>query len=236
MDRRPGDTHPVRGSAAAVATVPSGTQPAPQPSNASRRRRTDRLRRWALRVPWPAVGLAFAGGLGLDAAFAPLQWWPVAVPATAAIVLAVRGRSWRAGLLIGFAAGLGEFLPLLSWLHVVTPAAWIALALISSVYVAALGGALAVVVGKVPGWPAWGCLPVGRRRTRAGPMATGRLLLGPAGVQPAEHAVHPLRRARRCAPRHVRRRVGGRIPRGRSVGAGSQRGPCGVHVDRRSLG
>jgi hypothetical protein len=142
VDRRAGDTQPVRGPAAAVATVPSGTQPAPQPPTAPRRRRigrlrhtdrlrrTGRLRRWGQRVPWPAVGLAFAGGLGLDAAFAPLQWWPAAVPATAAIVLAVRGRSWRAGLLIGFAAGLGEFLPLLSWLHVVTPAAWIALALI----------------------------------------------------------------------------------------------------------
>ncbi|MDQ1493593.1 MAG: apolipoprotein N-acyltransferase [Actinomycetota bacterium] len=131
-------------------------------------------------MPWPAVGLAFAGGLGLDAAFAPLQWWPAAVPATAAIVLAVRGRSWRAGLLIGFAAGLGEFLPLLSWLHVVTPAAWIALALISSVYVAALGGALAVVVGKVPGWPAWvACLWVGeelvRDRWPLGGFSWGRL-------------------------------------------------------------
>ncbi len=180
MDRRPGDTHEVRGPVAAVATVPSTTQPAPLPSNPPQRGLRGRLRRLAQRVPWPAVGLAFAGGLGLDAAFAPLQWWPVAVPATAAIVLAVRGRSWQAGLLIGFAAGLGEFLPLVSWLHVVTPAAWIALAVISSVYVAALGCALAVVVGKVPGWPVWvACLWVGeelvRDRWPLGGFSWGRL-------------------------------------------------------------
>jgi apolipoprotein N-acyltransferase len=180
VDRQAGDTHDVRGPVAAVATAPSTSHHAPPPSDAHNPRLTGRLRRWARRAPWRAVGLAFAGGLGLDAAFAPIQWWPIAVPATAAIVLAVRGRSWRAGLLIGFAAGMGEFLPLLSWLHVVTPAAWIALALISSMYVAALGGGLAVVVGTVPGWPVWAaCLWVGeelvRDRWPLGGFSWGRL-------------------------------------------------------------
>lgn len=126
------------------------------------------------------IGLALVGGLGLDAAFAPLAWWPLAVPATAAIVLAARGQSWRGGLLIGFVAGVGEFVPLLTWLHVVTPLAWIALALIEAVYLAVLGAALSQVVGALPGWPVWvACLWVGeelvRDRWPLGGFAWGRL-------------------------------------------------------------
>lgn len=126
------------------------------------------------------IGLGLVGGLGLDAAFAPLAWWPIAVPATAAILLAVRGQSWRGGLLIGFVAGLGEFVPLLFWLHVVTPLAWIALALIEAVYLAGLGAALSLVVDRLPGWPLWAaCLWVGeelvRDRWPLGGFAWGRL-------------------------------------------------------------
>jgi apolipoprotein N-acyltransferase len=126
------------------------------------------------------IGLALVGGLGLDAAFAPLAWWPIAVPATAAILLAARGQSWRGGLLIGFVAGVGEFVPLLMWLHVVTPLAWIALALIEALYLAVLGAALSLVVGRLPGWPVWAaCLWVGeelvRDRWPLGGFAWGRL-------------------------------------------------------------
>jgi apolipoprotein N-acyltransferase len=129
---------------------------------------------------WRAVGLAFVGGLGLSAAFAPLAWWPVAVPATAAILVAARGQSWRGGLLIGFAAGLGEFLPLVAWLHVVTPAAWIAVSLVESLYLALLGSGLAMVVGRLAGWPIWAaCLWVTeelvRDRWPFGGFAWGRL-------------------------------------------------------------
>jgi apolipoprotein N-acyltransferase len=102
------------------------------------------------------------------------------VPATAAILLAAKGQSWRGGLAIGFAAGLGEFVPLLAWLHVVTPLAWIALALIEAVYLAALGSGLAMVVGRLPGWPLWtACMWVGeelvRDRWPLGGFAWGRL-------------------------------------------------------------
>jgi apolipoprotein N-acyltransferase len=132
------------------------------------------------RARWLPIGLALVGGLGLDSAFAPLAWWPMAVPATAAIVLAARRQSWRGGLLVGFAAGLGEFVPLLAWLHVVTPLAWIALALVEAVYLALLGGALAIVVDRLPGWPVWvACLWVAeelvRDRWPLGGFAWGRL-------------------------------------------------------------
>ena len=155
-------------------------------SDRARRRAlvSDRARRRApsfgARARWLPIGLALVGGLGLDSAFAPLAWWPMAVPATAAIVLAARRQSWRGGLLVGFAAGLGEFVPLLAWLHVVTPLAWIALALVEAVYLALLGGALAIVVDRLPGWPVWvACLWVAeelvRDRWPLGGFAWGRL-------------------------------------------------------------
>jgi apolipoprotein N-acyltransferase len=129
---------------------------------------------------WSVVGLAFLGGLGLDSAFAPLSWWPLAVPACALIVVTTRGQSWRGGLLVGFAAGLGEFLPLVFWLHVVTPAAWIAVAVAMAAYLAVLGCGLAMVVGRVPGWPVWSaCLWAGEELVRDhwpfGGFAWGRL-------------------------------------------------------------
>ena len=129
---------------------------------------------------WIAIGLAFAGGLALDAAFQPLAWWPLAVPATAAILIAVKGQTWRSGLAIGFAAGLGEFIPLLAWLHVVTPLAWIALAIVMAGYVAMLGCGLTMVVQRLPGWPVWtACLWVAdelvRDRWPLGGFSWGRL-------------------------------------------------------------
>jgi apolipoprotein N-acyltransferase len=132
---------------------------------APRRSTTSGAARWWVR--WLPVGLAFAGGVALYASFAPLAWWPLAVVGTAAILLAARGQSWRGGLAIGFAAGLGEFVPLIAWLHVVTPLAWIALALIEAVYLAVLGCGLAMVVGRLPGWPLWtACLWVGEELVR----------------------------------------------------------------------
>jgi apolipoprotein N-acyltransferase len=140
-------------------------------------RRNDRP---AVLSRWVAIGLAFVGGLALDAAFAPLAWWPIAVPATAAILIAVKGQTWRAGLAIGFAAGLGEFVPLLAWLHVVTPLAWVALAIVMAAYVAVLGCGLAMVVQRLPGWPLWtACLWVAeelvRDRWPLGGFSWGRL-------------------------------------------------------------
>jgi apolipoprotein N-acyltransferase len=116
---------------------------------------------------WTAIGLAIAGGLALDAAFAPIAWWPAAVPGTALIVLATRGRGLRRALVIGFAAGLAEFIPLFAWLHVVTPLAWIALAVVEALYLALLGGALSLVVSRLPAWPVWvGCLWVSEELVR----------------------------------------------------------------------
>lgn len=82
-------------------------------------------------------------------------------------MLATRGRRRRDGLAIGFAFGLGEFVPLLAWLHVVTPLAWIVLAVVEAGYLAVLGAGLSVVVGRLPAWPVWaGFLWVGEESVR----------------------------------------------------------------------
>ncbi len=166
MQRRIGEVPRLADDAAmAGAPTAAGGGPVPGPAALSR---------------WVALVLAFVGGLALDAAFAPLAWWPIAVPATAAILVAVKGQTWRAGLAIGFAAGLGEFVPLLLWLHVVTPLAWVALAIVMAAYIAVLGCGLAMVVQRLPGWPVWtACLWVTeelvRDRWPLGGFSWGRL-------------------------------------------------------------
>ena len=58
----------------------------------------------------------------------------------------------------GLVGGLGFFLPLLSWLQVVGPDAWIGLSLLQAVFWLLLGAGLALVA-HLPWWPLWaaGC-------------------------------------------------------------------------------
>lgn len=112
------------------------------------------------------LALAAAAGLCLLAAFPPLSWWPLAVVGVAALTLAVRdARPWH-GALLGAVAGLALFVPLLSWLSVVGPDAWLLLAASQTVFLAGLGTALAVC-SRQRLWPLWvGCLWVGQELVR----------------------------------------------------------------------
>lgn len=171
--------------ASGVPTLNRGDTGAPDHAAPRRRRRAPRV---GLRqLPWRPAGLGALGGLALYAAFPPIGWWPIAIPAVTAITLACRGRSWRGGMLVGLAAGLAEFVPLIFWLHVVTPLAWIVLAIAQSLYLAALGGGLALVAGRLPAWQVWtACMWVGeeliRSRWPLGGFGWGRLAFSQANT------------------------------------------------------
>ncbi|WP_445399245.1 apolipoprotein N-acyltransferase [Streptomyces sp. LE64] len=112
-----------------------------------------RERRWARRLA-PVV-VAALSGLLLYTSFPPRTLWWLAPPAFAGFAWAVRGRSWKAGLGLGYVFGLGFLLPLLVWTGVeVGPGPWLALVAIEAVFTA-LVGAGAAAVSRLPGWPLW---------------------------------------------------------------------------------
>ncbi|MDX3644475.1 apolipoprotein N-acyltransferase [Streptomyces sp. MB09-02B] len=112
-----------------------------------------RVSRWAVRL-LPAVAAALSGVL-LYVSFPPRTLWWLALPAFAVFGWVLRGRSWKAGLGLGYLFGLGFLLPLLVWTGVeVGPGPWLALVVIEAVFVALVGAGVAVV-SKLPGWPVW---------------------------------------------------------------------------------
>ena len=129
-----------------VADAPPGTVPSP-PSGPARsaRSRVQRLAR-------PAGGLL--GGVLLWLSFAPVDAWYVAPLAVAVIVACLHGASVRGGLLIGLCAGLGTFVPLLHWLHVVGVDGWLVVAALEAALFAPLG-ALTALISRLRGWPVW---------------------------------------------------------------------------------
>ncbi|ULR48649.1 apolipoprotein N-acyltransferase [Streptomyces deccanensis] len=112
-----------------------------------------RVSRWVSRL-LPAAAAALSGVL-LYVSFPPRTLWWLALPAFAVFGWVLRGRSWKAGLGLGYLFGLGFLLPLLVWTGVeVGPGPWLALVVIEAVFVALVGAGVAVV-SKLPGWPVW---------------------------------------------------------------------------------
>ncbi|MEH0420952.1 apolipoprotein N-acyltransferase [Streptomyces sp. B21-083] len=132
-----------------TATAPSVDEPdqlEPQLAPASRRARLLRL--------WPAATAALAGVL-LYVSFPPRTLWWLALPAFGLFAWVLRGRSWKAGLGLGYLFGLGFLLPLLVWTGVeVGSGPWLALVAVEAVFVALVGAGIAAV-SKLPGWPLW---------------------------------------------------------------------------------
>lgn len=145
------------------------------------------------RLPgWVPVAGGVLGGLSLALAFPPYGWWPAAPVGVALVSLSCRGRSVRAGAAVGLAAGLGLFVPLLSWLSVVGVDAWLLLAGLQALFFGGLGAALAAT-GRLAGWPAWtACLWVAqealRDRIPFGGFPWGRLGFSAAGSPFAPYA------------------------------------------------
>ncbi|MFD3504051.1 apolipoprotein N-acyltransferase [Streptomyces sp. NPDC058676] len=102
----------------------------------------------------PAAAAALSGVL-LYVSFPPRTLWWLALPAFAVFGWLLRGRSWKAGLGLGYLFGLGFLLPLLVWTGVeVGPGPWIALVVIEAIFVALVGAGVAAV-SKLPGAPVW---------------------------------------------------------------------------------
>ncbi|MFD8911593.1 apolipoprotein N-acyltransferase [Streptomyces sp. NPDC059575] len=102
----------------------------------------------------PAAVSALCGVL-LYLSFPPRPLWWLALPAFAGFAWALRGRTWKAALGLGYLFGLGFLLPLLVWTGVeVGPGPWLALVVIEAVFVALVGAGIATV-SRLPAWPVW---------------------------------------------------------------------------------
>ncbi|MFJ3415158.1 apolipoprotein N-acyltransferase [Streptomyces sp. NPDC086082] len=102
----------------------------------------------------PAAVAALSGVL-LYVSFPPRTLWWLALPAFACFGWVLRGRSWKAGLGLGYLFGLGFLLPLLVWTGVeVGPGPWIALVAVEAIFVALVGAGI-TAISKLPAWPLW---------------------------------------------------------------------------------
>lgn len=101
----------------------------------------------------PRAAAAVFGGVLVFLAFPPVGAWPLAPAGAGVVALVTYRRSARSGALLGFLAGLGLFLPLLTWMGVLgVSGVWVGLAILQALYFAPLGAGLALVT-RLPGWP-----------------------------------------------------------------------------------
>lgn len=124
--------------------------------------------------------LALAAGVLQLLSFAPVGWWWCAPLGVAAFILAVRDAEHPAWL--GAVCGAAFFLPLLHWMSVLGPDAWLALSLVMALWFLALGWAVAAAL-RLPWW--WLAVPavwVGQEWLRGrfpwGGLGWGRLAFG----------------------------------------------------------
>jgi apolipoprotein N-acyltransferase len=131
-------------------------------------------------------GAAVVSGVVIWASFPPLGWWPLGIVGVAALTLTLRtARSWRGSAGIGLLAGLGLWIPMMSFLRSGFGfAAWGAVAAVESIWFLLLGLALCGVL-RTRWWPLTASLLwVGqeflRDRVPFGGFPWGRLAFGQA--------------------------------------------------------
>ncbi|MFJ5226721.1 apolipoprotein N-acyltransferase [Streptomyces sp. NPDC088400] len=128
------------------ATITTVETPPPAPAPGGGRKL---LRRFA------RPGGAVLSGLLLYASFPPRTLWWLALPGFALLAWSLYGRRARAGLGLGYLAGLGFLLPLLFWTGAeVGPGPWLALVAIEALFVGFTGLGVAAVT-RLPLWPVW---------------------------------------------------------------------------------
>ncbi|MEV0979391.1 apolipoprotein N-acyltransferase [Streptomyces sp. NPDC049915] len=132
----------------------------------------------------PAVAAVLCGVL-LYVSFPPRTLWWLALPAFAGLGWVLRGRTWKAGLGLGYLFGLGFLLPLLVWTGVEVGALpWVALCAVEALLVALVGAGIAVV-SRLPAWPVWAAAvwiagEAARARAPFGGFPWGKIAFGQA--------------------------------------------------------
>ncbi len=114
----------------------------------------------------PQLAAAAVSGALVAVALPPYDAWPLAPVGVAGLVLLCRGQRRRRAALVGLAHGLGTFLPVLSWLTVIGPDAWLAVAALEGAYLALMAALLPSVL-RLRAWPVWvACLWVAQELAR----------------------------------------------------------------------
>ena len=112
------------------------------------------------------AGAALSGAL-VAVAFPPYDVWPLAPVGVALLALLCRGVRARHAAVLGLVHGLATFLPLVSWMTVIGPDAWVLLSLLEASFLALMGAVLPAAL-RVPGWPVWvACLWVAQEAARS---------------------------------------------------------------------
>ncbi|MFC3571963.1 apolipoprotein N-acyltransferase [Streptomyces yaanensis] len=148
-------------------------QAAPAPGGTGRVRRL---------VPAAAASLS---GVLLYVSFPPRILWWLALPAFAVFAWTLRGRTWKAGLGLGYLFGLGFLLPLLVWTGVeVGSGPWLALVAVEAICIALVGAGVALV-SRLPAWPLWAAAvwiagEAARARVPFGGFPWGKIAFGQA--------------------------------------------------------
>ncbi|MFE7134609.1 apolipoprotein N-acyltransferase [Streptomyces sp. NPDC057638] len=128
---------------------------------------------------------ALLAGAGLFLSFPPRPLWWLAVPAFALLGWCLYGRRPKAAFGLGYLAGLGFLLPLLSWTgEEVGPVPWIALAAVEALFIAVAAVGIAAV-SRLPLWPLWGAAvwivgEAARARVPFGGFPWGKIAFGQA--------------------------------------------------------
>jgi apolipoprotein N-acyltransferase len=90
------------------------------------------------------AALAALSGVAVFAGFPPLSWHELLFVGLVGLFVSLSGVTPRAGALIGLAFGLGFMVPLLRWLTVLGPDAWLMLSLLCALFYAVFGWAAAL--------------------------------------------------------------------------------------------
>ncbi len=106
------------------------------------------------RLLGPQLAAAAVSGALVAVALPPYDAWPLAPVGVAGLVLLCRGRRPRRAALLGLAHGLGTFLPVLAWLTVIGPDAWLLVALLEASFLALMAALLPPLLA-LRGWPFW---------------------------------------------------------------------------------